>query len=438
MTQLLDTINLALEEIEEQLLAEFTRVRNTISEHRFEKIDTGIKVALESVVDELKVDLEGTGDRVDLQLQTEHHENLFVRMIVLKHLLQTNVPTAYLQEAHDDIADSRRKLEGRVLANRTTDTDQTEEESENTGFFGSIRGLFNREPNQQAEHRNRISITAREADEAQETKETEDIEVYQDNGIYSASRELAMLANLINTGSTRPSASLSGKANFDSRELSDTNTKSGQKLAQTPEEIRQKLAGSSPQEGMASNFGAQVKSRNVSASRRYTESEPEHDQEPNQAQRTTEAKASSADEIRQKLANRGADTNTENRGASVFQSRELSNPAPKVRQKLGAPSIPIPKPQPKQKPKKLTEKVDKSNLAQSPEAIRAKLEARTPDPTASGKASFQSKDVDHLQPQEYISRKVEKPDPAALKETEKPSGKAIFEVKELSNPPRRN
>ena len=76
MIRLLDTINLAFEEIEEQLLAEFSRVRNTISAHRIEKIDTGVQVALESVVNELKADLESTGDLVDLQLQTERHENL--------------------------------------------------------------------------------------------------------------------------------------------------------------------------------------------------------------------------------------------------------------------------------------------------------------------------------------------------------------------------
>ena len=164
----MDTINFALEEIEEQLLAEFTRVRNTISDNRFEKIDTGIKVALESVVDELKINLEGTGDSVDLQIQSKHHENLFVRMIAVKHLLQTSVPIAYLQEAHDDITDSRRKLESRVLTNRNSGTIRSEEKKENTGFFGSIRGLFNREPNQQEENRNPISITAREANEANE------------------------------------------------------------------------------------------------------------------------------------------------------------------------------------------------------------------------------------------------------------------------------
>ncbi|MFT4714659.1 MAG: hypothetical protein ACI8W1_003164 [Candidatus Azotimanducaceae bacterium] len=122
------------------------------------------------------------------------------------------------------------------MANRTTvpnEPDKTEEESEKTGFFGSIRGLFNRALDEQAADRNRISITLRAANEV-EANEVEEREVYQDNGIYSASRELAMLANLMHTGSTHPSLSLKGKAIFESRELTKTNTTSGQNQPQPP------------------------------------------------------------------------------------------------------------------------------------------------------------------------------------------------------------
>jgi len=427
MTQLLDTINQALEEIEEQLLAEFHRVRNTISEHRFEKIDTGIKVALESVVDDLQGRLEGTAEHQELQLQTEHHENLFVRMVVLKQLLQANISTAYLQEAHDDLEDSRRTLENRVLTNRTLappsqlDPD-LESRDEQTGFFGSLRGLFNRKPGNNEADRNHIRVTEREANAIDDPK------VYQDNGIYSASRELAMLANLVNTGSTQPTQSLAGKATFDSRNLSDTNTRSGQKLAQTPEEIRAKLAGSESGHGGTSSFEAKDPGQKVAASRRYTHQD--------QSQHQNEPKAASAEEIRQKLAQRseksGASANNITKGASVFESRNLTHSAPEVPLKERIISKPVPKPAPR-KEKVIT---DKSDLAQSPEAIRAKLEARKNEPaTVTGKASFQSKDVDHLQPQEYVSRKPEKP---ASTEPEQPTGKAIFESKELSTqPPKR-
>ncbi len=93
------------------------------------------------------------------------------------------------------------------------------------------------------------------------------------------------------------------------------------------------------------------------------------------------------------------------------------------------------KPVEKPVPIKPREKVDKSKLAQSPEAIRAKLESRKTEPSVTGKASFQSKDVDHLQPQEYVSRKPEKPAAKEQEEPEKPTGKAVFEAKELSTPP---
>ncbi|MFT4713893.1 MAG: hypothetical protein ACJAVI_001606 [Candidatus Azotimanducaceae bacterium] len=132
---------------------------------------------------------------------------------------------------------------------------------------------------------------------------------------------------------------------------------------------------------------------NIPASRRYTHPAPKQNQE----ERNTKLKAASADEIRNKLENRDADITNENKGASVFQSRELSNPIPKVAQKIAATSISIRKPT----PKNLLEKIDKPNLAQSPEAIRAQLEAR----------------------------KAEKPDLTAQVPPVNPDGKAIFETK---------
>ena len=84
MTELLETIDNALQEVEEQLLLEFHRIRNSLSDSPFEPIDKGIKISLWEVVEVLREMLENSGDKVDLQLQTERHEIIFARLAVLR------------------------------------------------------------------------------------------------------------------------------------------------------------------------------------------------------------------------------------------------------------------------------------------------------------------------------------------------------------------
>ena len=91
MTELLNIIDNSLQEVEEQLLQEFSRIRNSLSEARFEPIDAGIKNALGEVVLGLRSKLEHSGDKNNLQLQTEQHEVLFTRMSVIKQLDRKSV-----------------------------------------------------------------------------------------------------------------------------------------------------------------------------------------------------------------------------------------------------------------------------------------------------------------------------------------------------------
>ena len=53
MTELLTIIDNSLQEVEEQLLDEFERVRNSLSDTPFAPIDTSVKNAFGSIVAEL-------------------------------------------------------------------------------------------------------------------------------------------------------------------------------------------------------------------------------------------------------------------------------------------------------------------------------------------------------------------------------------------------
>ncbi len=342
MTELLDTIDSALQEVEEQLLQEFNRIRNTLSDARFEPVDPGVKASLVDVLNDLKHKLEHSGDKTNLQLLTERHENLFARLTVVRQLLDAKVPTAYLHEVHDDVKTRRRKLEAKVVAKRQNIKidEPTEKKS---GFLGSLKGMFGAKKSESELARNRIRVTE------QEEKELQNVEVYLDNGIYSASRELAMLANRVNEAFERDEpapepkqkprpAPPTGKALFESRDLSskipDVKPKprtEPKTIAQTPEEIRRKLEASQP--------------------------------------RAT--------------------------GESRFEAKDLSQtiaPTPKAaRPKLMSPTAPA----------------AKRDIAQTPEDIRKKLAARQSQ--SSGKASFAAKDIPHVEPREQPKKKPEAP-----------------------------
>lgn len=366
MTDLLETIDNSLQEVEEQLLEEFSRIRNSLSETRFEPIDTGIKNALAGVVSELRSQLEHSGDKNNLQLQTEQHEVLFSRIAVIRQLLNAKIPTAYLQEAHQDVATSRKQLERKVVANRSSDESNISQEPvKQGGFFNSIKNIFSAEKSEQETKRNRIKITE------QEQKEFEDVEVYLDNGIYSASRELAMLSSLVtettgvsaadNTESKKtpkPAAGPKGKAQFTSRDLTKGNAEAlpdplpPGKVAQTPEEIRRKLDA------------------------------------------------------------RSASTS----GASTFEARDIAHAMPPAK---ATPPL----------QRAIEKETTPRDIARTPEAIRQKLAERQQPST--GKASFASKDIEPEVKQEPFRRP---PTPKAPEPEPMPTGKAVFESRDLSKP----
>ncbi|MBL4679402.1 MAG: hypothetical protein JKY88_01615 [Pseudomonadales bacterium] len=357
MTKVLDIVDASLQEIEEQLLDEFKRIRNSLSDAPFETIDKGIQSSLSDVIQELLRMLENSGDKTNLQLQTERHETLFARASVIKQLLKAKIPTAYLHEIHKEVKTFRKKLEIKVVAKREQKT-EAENTPKNAGLLDSIKNLFSRNKSKQETLRNRIKVTDQEA------KEFDAVEIYQDSGVYSASRELAMLSTrLVEAGAFKnpteskkenvtpdkaPQSAPSGKALFESKDLSQQAPPlKKDSIAQTPEEIRRKLENNQPK--------------------------------PN----TT----------------------------STFKAKEVTQ---------------------------TTLKAESKKIALSPEEIRQKLAARQ-QPSNMGKATFESKDVEHAMSNtgalEPGASKAEAPKSPQDPETEpSPSkGKAVFESKDLSS-----
>ena len=415
---LLDTIDTACEEVEEQLLEDLKRIRKsdnqTPDEGSYAHIDPGVSNALNEVVDHLWNELEHSGDESNLSLRTDRHESITIRLIVLKKLLGAKIPVEFINAVHQQVMRTRRELETKVRAKRQTS-------SEGKPAFGSIKDRYGAERSAQDQIRNRDQVTLEE-----EMTLAAGNNDYHDKGLYSASRELALLAERFGSGGDDKALmddAVRSKAIFESRELSGV-------IPETP--------GPTASSDGPSTFG----SKDVAHA---TEETPEKG----------DSIARTPEEIRRKLEQSGS----RNQGASRFESRELSSVAP--------PSDPPRKPEPKE-PKRV--------VAQTPEEIRRKLEARQgqsagraafaakdiepagpqeiprkPEPALkpetepkeperrTGKATFASKDIEPIAPQD-APRKPE-PKPVAEpepKEAERPSGKAIFEARDLSTNPTKN
>jgi hypothetical protein len=351
MTELLDTIDSFLQEVEEQLLQEFERIRNTLSDSRYEPIDLGVRNALAEVTRDLYDRLDHSGDSQNMSLMTERHEVLLSRIVVIRRLLDAKVPTAFLHEAHTEVVTNRKQLEAKVNAKRqSAETPKTELAEEKRGFMGKLKGFFSDTGKTENEvSRNRIKITE------QEIQELEPVSIYLDNGIYSASRELAALANVFSLPKdvqekiqAEHKRKVEGKALFESRDLSaqKADAKPDRNLAQTPEDIRRKLA---------------------------------------------ERQGSSV-------------------GKASFGSKDIEH----VSAKEAAPKKP--------------------NSIDAAAARRAEIEAEKAKQPTSGKASFISKDIEPIQPQEF-RKKADSPQSEKKPEPAKPSsGKAVFESRDLSAP----
>lgn len=337
MTDILDTIDASLEEVEEQLLAELAHARSAIPANADCAIDTGIRNALTEIVAELYDLLQNSGDRVMLQLVTERHEVLYARIDVVRQLLSAKIPAGLLDTVHEGLELRRRRLEKRVIRQREIQAEQMQPPK--AGLFGGMRGLFDHNPSRQELERNRFSVTQQEAEKLEQHQD------YLDNGIYSASRELAMLMSLLRGGSldTPPDSDPGrGRAVFKARELSTRvptvnkraritqervqsaaqkpakvekpavpETSDNKDIAQTPEEIRRKLETRRDQESAGkATFAAKDVAHAMPQEFYGRKTQAEEDRESAEAEEKEEAKPRT--------------------GRAVFESRDLSHvPFPK-------------------------------------------------------------------------------------------------------------
>jgi len=398
MSELLTKLENALDEVETQLLSEFERVRNTLSAEAFSVIDPGVKSALNEVALHLWKELEHSGDSTNLSLRTEQHEEVASRIIVIKKLLDARIPAAYLQEAEQQtnkkpVADDP---ESENLTGKPSADTQGKEPNiaidEKKGLLASIRNFLGKTSSDTA---NSIRITDQEDEAAQEA-----VNIYDDEGYYAPAKKLAEIAGKFKTtGDDRAmmNAVIRGKPVFESRDLSNAGIEDISDTKVDDKSPRTKITGASVFESKG------LSSKVLEASSKDSE-----------LAQTPEA-------IRKKLQN----TTRHSSGASTFGARELSSGPPPE-------TIPQPKKEKKAKPKKDEES---ENVAQTPEEIRKKLESRGSSPQSAEKASFGSKEVKHAAPQEFRAKPEKKKAPEPEKPIERPTGKAVFEVKDLTEKP---
>lgn len=118
MSDLLDKINHDLTELEEKLLLELRRLRKLHLDERYSPLDEAIKLELSLTRDALAESLEHSGDRQNLSLKTDLHEKLQERMDVMRSLLHRKIPTAFIESAHEEAKRSSESVERTISQSR--------------------------------------------------------------------------------------------------------------------------------------------------------------------------------------------------------------------------------------------------------------------------------------------------------------------------------
>lgn len=233
MSAILNEINNDIIDLEERLLAEFQRLRELESSDTYSSIESSINDQISLNLSTHLQALEHSGDRDNLSLRTEEHEQLDERMLVVKNLLNRRIPNAFLEVSHQEVKQSRRALELLVIRARTAAGRKTEKSTTS------------------AAARNRINITP------EEERRYSGENLYLDNGVFSASRELSILNHQVAQHHEEDQSIeevIKARSKLKSRELTKghAETKKPRNIAQSPDEIRQKLDGQSSADGESS------------------------------------------------------------------------------------------------------------------------------------------------------------------------------------------
>ena len=142
MSAILNEINNDIIDLEERLLAEFQRLRELEPSDTYSSIESSINDQISLNLSTHLQALEHSGDRDNLSLRTEEHEQLDERMLVVKNLLNQRIPNAFLEVSHQEVKQSRRALEllvirARTAAGRKTEKSTTSAAARNRAADGS-------------------------------------------------------------------------------------------------------------------------------------------------------------------------------------------------------------------------------------------------------------------------------------------------------------
>ena len=262
-------------------------------------IDADLKAELRLTFEALASALEHSGDSTNLSLRTHDHEILQARMTVADNLTARKIPSAFIDLSHREVKAARQKLEFKVQNFRA---------KSKTSIGKS--GDTSLSPQELA--RNPDLITK------EEEKSFEDDINTLDKGIYSASRELAVLNQQVALHHDEHQSIediIKGRAEFAARELSKGHAldEQGQKIARSPDEIRRKLASRSSTVSGASTFAA----KDLDG--------PPVAEEPTKTSSRRRSIAQSPEEIRKKIQ----EGQTSTAGKAVFGAKDIE-PLPEV------------------------------------------------------------------------------------------------------------
>lgn len=198
--------------------------------------------------------LQGSGDSRELQLVTDLHDELRIRMIVLRDLLEREIPLPYLERVLTELKDPALLATAAPAPPRqSSNTSYTSAPSRETllsrlfGWLPLIGGLFRRAPRAPATPP-RTTPSAPVADvQSATTPPTPPLQVMQTMGLHYLMEEDQL--KLVEAGKELPRVTHGFKlppilSRFVARDLTEAHfaTRAQPKIARTPEELRRKLA----------------------------------------------------------------------------------------------------------------------------------------------------------------------------------------------------
>lgn len=354
MPDILFELEQSLIKLEELLLFELDKARNQITDQLYVSLKENRRTRLLKHYKKIEHLLLNSGDISRLELMTDIHEQLRFRLNALKILLQPKqIASAYLEVAHQDLLHSRIRLEKRVVARRNKLAANSPASPRHQDVDRAIRPVSAREKSL-----NQLNVTRTEA------AELEDVRTSNDTSIYSAARELKVLAAYvrIHKGKTPPAPK--GRAYFVSKELSHN---------------------------IHDDVKTHLQEININKSRLRSAIRKNAGKKKKKLSRDI---AQTPEDIRKKLEARG-DTATAS-GPSVFESRDIYSEADEIGGEIFIEKQPREE-KPVEKPP-LPTRDPGEQIAQTPEEIRRKLEERrkkegNTDEQPKGKAVFESRDL---------------------------------------------